>query len=334
MIAVHCWRDGLSRVLGAPAVLVGVFAMTLIVALPLAGTMHLAMNAHLGRSLAADAAADGVNYDWWQEFAGQSGAQSLGSTFTPSILGFATTLDSVSSLLDARPIVPAIAMAVAFYLVTWTFLSGGILDRYARGHRTGAYGFFSASGVFFFRFLRLSIFAGAMYWFLFMHVHRWLFDTWYTRMTRDLSVESTALLWRLLMYAIFAGLLAAVTTLFDYIRVRAVVEDRRSMLVAALAGARFVTRQPGRVVVLYLLNGTLLLAIVAIWSFVAPGAGSSGVSMWVGVVATQVYVAARLGVKLQFMAAEVALFQRSLAHWGYVAAEVRPRREPPVVDTL
>jgi hypothetical protein len=52
------------------------------------------------------------------------------------------------------------------------------------------------------------------------------------------------------------------------------------------------------------------------------------------VIASQAYIAARLIVKLQFMASETALFQRSLAHAGYVAAPATVRPEPPTVETL
>ena len=53
---------------------------------------------HLGASLAADAAAAGTNYDWWQEFPSQ--ATGLGTTFVPSIIGFGAVLDNLSGFLD------------------------------------------------------------------------------------------------------------------------------------------------------------------------------------------------------------------------------------------
>jgi len=37
--------------------------------------------------------------------------------------------------------------------------------------------------------------------------------------------------------------------------------------------------------------------------------------MWVGFAASQGYIVARLVVKLQGLASETAVFQRSLAHW-------------------
>ena len=209
------------------------------------------------------------------------------------------------------------------------FVTGGILDRYARGRRTGAYGFFAASGVFFFRFLRLAVVAVIVYAFLFVYVHQWLFAKWYVSATRDLPFERTVFYWRLLMYGMFAALLALTTAVFDYAKVRAVVEDRRSMIGALIAGARFIIRNPARVAGLYLVNVIVFLVVVAMWALVAPGAGGSGVSMWAGVAASQCYILARLIVKLQFLASETAFFQRSLAHWGYAAAPVVTRAEPP-----
>ena len=221
----------------------------------------------------------------------------------------------MSSLFDRRPIVPAIAIAVAVYLFAWLFVTGGILDRFARGRPTGAYGFFAASGVFFFRFLRLAVVAVIVYTFLFVYVHQWLFAKWYVGATRDLPFERTAFYWRLLMYAMFAVLLALTTTVFDYAKVRAVVEDRRSMIGALVAGARFHHPQPGAGRGLYLVNVIVFLVVAGLWALVAPGAGGSGVSMWAGIAASQCYVLARLIVKLQFLASETAFFQRSLAHW-------------------
>ena len=87
-MVLAAWRDGLGRLLNAPAIVAGVYVVTLTAALPLAMTLRGAMQAHLGSSLMADEAADAVNYDWWQEFTAQS--PGLGSTFTPSIIGFAT----------------------------------------------------------------------------------------------------------------------------------------------------------------------------------------------------------------------------------------------------
>src|SRR5687767_10806456 len=99
------WRDGWRRVFAARAIAAGVFLATILAALPLALAMRGLIEGHLGTSMMADRAAEDVNYDWWQEFASQ--AAGLGTTLTPSVIGFAATLDNISSLLEAQPeIVP------------------------------------------------------------------------------------------------------------------------------------------------------------------------------------------------------------------------------------
>jgi hypothetical protein len=324
--------DGLQRVIRARVLLFGVFVLTLVAAAPMALVVRGAIASSLGRSLAANAAADGVNYDWWQEFASQ--ASGVAATFTPAVIGFAATLDSISSVADARsPILP-IAAAVAAYLLVWLFLSGGILDRYARQRPTGAHGFFAASGVFFWRFLRLGVIAGAVYWFLFAYVHRWLLDDLYRRFTRDLAVEREAFLWRALLYVVFGLLLVAANLLVDYTKVRLVVEDRRSVIGALVAAFGFIRRRFGRVAGLYALNTLLSLAVMGVWAAVAPGAGRADWTMWAGLALTQAYVLARLMLKLQFLASQTALFQTSLAHASYTATPAPVWPQSPAAEVI
>ena len=329
---VASFLDGLKRTVSAPAILIGVFAVTFAMTVPLALTVRAMVHEHLGASLAAGEAADGVNYDWWQEFMAQ--AAGLGTTFTPAIIGFAAVLDNVSGLLDGEtPIVP-VAGALGAYLLVWTFVIGGVIDRYARQRPTRAHGFFAASGVFFGRFLRLAVMAGVGYWLLFAYVHAWLFDDWFIRVTRDLAVERAAFVWRLLMYAIFGLLLVAFNTLFDYAKIRAVVEDRRSMFGAIAASTRFVARNPGRVVGLYVMNAATFAVVIGTWALVAPGAGRAGAPMWFAFALGQAYVIARLLVKLHVLASQTALFQSSFAHARYTAAPQPVWPESPAAEMI
>ena len=332
MTVFDAWRDGIRRVNRAPAVLIGVWAMTVLISLPLAAAMRGQLRDHLGASLAADSAASGVNYDWMQEFTSQ--ASGLGATFGPAVLGFGAVLDNLSAFLDntTQPIV--VVFTAATYLGLWIFFAGGIIDRYARDRITRAHGFFAASGVFFFRFLRLGVLMGVAYGLLVGSLHPWLFDSVYPRLTRDLTVERTAFLIRMALYALFALCLAACNVLFDYAKVRAVVEDRRSMLGATAAGARFIARNASAAVGLYLVDAVLFGLVLAAYGLVAPGAGGVGWSMWLGFLIGQAYVLARLWVKLVFWASETALFQGRLAHAGYVAAPVREWPEGPMAEAI
>ena len=329
---MRSFSEGWKRVRSAPALLLGVYAITVVLALPLAITMRGLLQTHLGASLAAESAADGVNYDWWQEFRSQ--ATGIGTTFSPTIIGFAATLDNLSALLDGEREIAPIAGALALYLLAWTFLVGGIIDRYARQRPIRAAGFFAASGVHLFRLLRLAALSGFVYWWLFAYVHPWLFLEWFVDRTRTMSVERDVFFWRVALYFVFGILLVVVNVIFDYAKIRIIVEDRRSALGALSAAMRFVWRQRGPVAALYALNGLTFLILIAIWAFVAPGARSGGMTLWLGFVVSQIYVLARLALKLQFLASETALFQSRLAHASYAAGPVPMWPESPSAELL
>ena len=329
---LKAWLDGLRRVRNAPAVLAGTFVLMLASAAPLALTLRGIIEAHLDRSLAAESAAEAVNYDWWQEFSSQ--ASGIGTTFTPAVIGFASTLDALSGVLDARLPTAPIAGALGTYLLAWTFLSGGILDRYARQHRTRAHGFFAACGVFFWRFLRLGIVAGAAYWMLFTYIHRWLLDDAYQKIIVDVSAERVASFWRAGLYALFGALLVGVNITIDYAKIRLVVEDRRSAIGALSAALGFLGRHAGAACGLYALNGLVFVGLLVLWALAAPGAGGVGLSMWTAFAVTQLYLLARIGLKLQFMASETAFFQRSLAHSEFTAAPLPVWPDSPAAASI
>ena len=122
--------------------------------------------------------------------------------------------------------------------------------------------------------------------------------------------------------------------LFDYVKIRTVVEDRRSILGALLAAGRFVRRRPGATVGLYLLSSLLFLLVLAAYAAVAPGAGGGGAWVWLTLLVGQAYVVARLAAKLVFYAAQTAYFQSQLAHAGYVAAPRPVWPESPAAEAI
>ncbi len=332
MTPFGAWLDGIRRVNRAPAVLAGVWVMTLLVSVPMAIALRGMLAQHLGASLAADSAAAGVNYDWMQEFSEQ--ASGIGTTFKPTIIGFGAVLDNLSGFLDntRRPV--AIVGAAAVYIALWIFVAGGIIDRYARDRAVRAYGFFAAAGEFFVRFLRLAAAQWVVYAVLFGAVHPLLFESMFPRLTHEMTQERNAFGVRVMLYLVFGALVAAATMLFDYAKVRAVVEDRRSMLGAINAAAGFIGRNAGAAVLLFLLNFGAFVAALAAYALVAPGAGRTGLTMWLGLGVGQVYVLTRLWIKLTFWASETALFQGRLGHADYVVRPQPTWPDSPAADAI
>jgi hypothetical protein len=325
----RAWLDGLRRVSRAPVLLAGVWLMTVAVALPPALALRGLIAQHLGRSLEAQSAAAGVNYDWMREFADQ--ASGVGVTFKPTIIGFGAALDNASAFADrtARP--PVILAAAAAYIALWVFVAGGIIDRYARDRATRAAGFFAASGVYFPRFARLAVVQGMVYALLIGALHPYLFDRVFYRLTREMAVEREAFAVRAGLYLVFGLLLAAANLVFDYAKVRAVVEDRRSMIGALGAAVRFVRRNPAAGGV-FLLNFATFAACLLLYALIAPGA--PGPNIWWAFAVGQLYILARLWAKLAFWASETALFQARLAHAGYTARPEPAWPDSPAAEAI
>ena len=122
---VTAFLDGLMRVKRAPWLVIGLWLSTLLLALPLSLALHALIGEHLGQSMAAQAAAAGVNFDWWNEFLAQSSG--VGNTFVPAILGFA-------AILQAR------AQGQGVILVAGHFGNYDVIRAHlaARGHPIGA----------------------------------------------------------------------------------------------------------------------------------------------------------------------------------------------------
>ena len=332
MAVMSAFRDGIRRVNGAPMVLAGTFSATLLVALPLSYVLRGMIAAHLGPSLAADAAAAGTNYDWWHEFSAQ--ASGLGVTFTPSIVGFGAVLDNLNGILDNLPLASAIAGVTAAWLVLWSFLAGGIVDRLARARRTRSHGFFAACGMHFWRLLRLGVIAWLAYAFLFGYVHKWIFTAALERLTRDVGVERTVFAYRVAGYLVFGALLLGCNIVLDYARIRIVVEDRRSAIGGLLAGGRFVRRHAGPALGLYAVNAVAFLLLIGIYAAVAPGAPGAGLSTLVVLAIGEAYIVGRLYLKLLFYASETSLFQGALAHAAYTAAPAVVWPDSPAAESI
>lgn len=327
---VDALRDGIRRVNRSPVIIACVFLLTLLSALPFSMMMRDELRAHLGDSMVAEQVAQGVNVQWWSEFTQHTGT--LGQTFQTSIIGFAAVLDNLSAIADGEARPSPLVWLGAGYLLLWLFLTGGILDRYARVRPTRSHEFFSACGVYFVRFLRLAPFVALAYYALFAVVHPLLIEQAFAELTRDVTAERTAFFVRLALYAIFGVLLVFVGIVFDYAKVRAVVEDRRSMVGAIGAGARFTRRNAAAVATLYLLTACVFVALLGVYAITAPGSGSSGTGVWIGIAIGQLYLLARLWIRLVFFASETALFQGRLAHAGYVASAPVVRSEPALVE--
>jgi len=306
MRALDAWRDGVRRVASAPAVVVAAWLVTTLVSLPLAALIRGDIIRSLGASVASGAAAQGMNFEWMQDF--HVHATGLATTFRPTIVGFAAVLDTLSAYIDNEPQPPAVIAGSVIYALCWTFLAGGIIACYATRRAARLTEFMSACRRYFLRFLRLAI-ATAIVSTAIVVLHRWMLGNLYPRAVRHVDVERTAFLIRVVFYLAFVLLLAAMNIVMDFAKVRTVIEDRRSVLMAVAASFRFIRRNMATAVGVYMLDAAAFVLVLIAYSFAAPPGGGRGAMVWPAVLIGQAYIAGRLCVRLLFFASETALFQ-------------------------
>ena len=304
MTALRAFGGGLLGVLSSPLVVtVATFAM-LLAAMPFALVVGSELQTALSNQQPINLDAGEIDAEWWFEY--RRHAEGLAATFTPSIIGFAAPLDNLSAILDGtrRPWILLAPYALA--VVVWAFLWGAALERFAHG--SVRLGLWRAGANTFGRFLVISLLAAALIVVLYATVHQLLFRIVAPPLESAASTESAAFALRVALYVIFGALLVLTGLITDYARVVVVETAVRSPFRALRAGAAFAFRHFGATTTLYLLTGSLFVALLVVYAFVDVYGGSR-VGGWRGIAIAQAYIVARLVIRLTFGASEVRLYR-------------------------
>jgi hypothetical protein len=208
---------------------------------------------------------------------------------------------------------PTLLAYAATYFALWLFLSGGIVDRLARGRPMGAGMFSWASGYYLGRFLRLGLFVGPIYWALV----RWLYP-----FLRETSLGDS------LQMLLFVVIVSAVDVIVSFTSIRLVIEDRRSVLAALVAALRFIRRRFIRVGLLWLANMSILAIVMT--ALVSSSPWTPRTMM----VLSTLYLLTRIWLRLAVIGSEIAFFQGELAHAHYTAGPPRIWPESPAVEAI
>jgi hypothetical protein len=188
-------------------------------------------------------------------------------------------------------------LSVVRGMLFWSFLSGGILDRYARDRATRGRGFFGACGAHFPAMLRLGLGALALTAAL---------VAWVLPRVPDGPLNSAAVV--LVLFAL--------TLTLTYAQIRIVVEDRRSAGGAVLAASRFIRRNPAAAA----LHGLIFAAALTLeWARLAPRAA---------------FLAVGDVLILLAWASGTVLFQSRLAHASYTAGPPVEWPESPAAEAI
>lgn len=216
------------------------FIFSLILSIP----MYNSLKESVGQSEVGNRLAAGFDYLWYEEF--QDQAEGLETAFSPSLIGKGAILNNLESLIQmsfffAPPILIAFGLS---YLILRVFLAGGILSIFNQDiPRFTMKEFFQGAGSHFIRFLGLMLLS----WIFILVITTFLLNALHSIIS-DISAESvsevTPFLLRLALSALTLAFLFFVQMVFDYARIKTVLENSRNIIKVTLEAFGFVFKHP------------------------------------------------------------------------------------------
>lgn len=287
MKALRSFAAGIWAMMTSPLLLLVLWLANLIPALILAGLFFTGLMEVPMRGDIVDGGGAGLDWAWWVDFRGSHG------------LLLALLRDLSGWIVLAG-------------LLVQTFLLGGVLEVLdSRGRRftlerfgTGAARYFGA--FFWLLLLELALLTGLDYgW------NGFLGKELKERVLSGVTDERWALAIGLIFGAAYLLLFFAIRTVFDYARVRTVVEQRASFFLAFFAGVGFVFRHLWSVFVLSLFFGLLFLGLVVLTGWGSTLLGGDGLtSVLLLLLLHQVFLILRVGFRIGDYTAKLELFRK------------------------
>ena len=287
MSILQTWSSGFRRGLAEPKMVVLLYVLNFLLAVPLALACRAVLSDGLGSSMAPSNLMQGLDFTVWQDFSNIHGEE------LSAVIGELSWVLLLSMLLS-------------------TFLSGGILSELrAERKNFSASSFFAGCGTFFFRFFRLFLFFGLLL-FVTAVVLMGILGAAVGALTENATSEITAVWVQVIAAVIFFVPVALIMMIADYAKVSVVVNDDRSMVKTAWRAAKFVFGRLLRTFGLEVLMLLVPLVLFAVYLMLDLAIGmTTGTTIIVMFVIQQLFLLSRALTKVFFLAGELA-FYRSL----------------------
>lgn len=304
---ILAWMEGLRRSVSSPRMILLLWVVNLVAALPAAWVVTSSLQASMGHSLVSERLQDRFDMGWYGEY--HDAAKGLEKSFSPDLAGPGAVYANLETWITGRVFdLPAEVLGVAaIYLLMWILLQGGIVAWMVRP-RSGFHAarFLESGARFFFRYLRLALLSGVLYvlvfrgsWWVYGKMGEW---------TRDVPAERPVLLLALGILAITGIVLCVVQAVFTYAKIVTVIEDRRSMVLALFHGLQVLISRLLRTAGLYGIFAVVSAAVLGVYAWLAPVAGpSSSLGVLLAFAFGQAYLVGRLTLRLSLLGGMISL---------------------------
>jgi len=241
------------------------FVVNLLFSLLLAIPMYNSLKDSFGRSEAGSRMAKGFDYVWWEEFRDE--ANGLETTFSPSVIGKGAILTNLENLIQMRfySLPPILLVFGLFYIILHTFLAGGILTIFNQdAPKFTMKEFIQGAGSHFLRFFGLMLFS----WLFIIAIGIFLqegFISIVSEISSNSLSEVTPFFIELGFSALTFILLLFIQMVFDYARIKVVLEESRNIIKSTLEALAFVFKYPFSTFGLFYLIFLFQVAVTVIY---------------------------------------------------------------------
>jgi len=211
------------------------------------------------------------------------------------------------------PVLKSLAFAAlglgVLYLIANIFLAGGIVAALAVERRVSLRRFFTDAGRFFGRYLRLFVVLVVLLGLLAVG-YNFLLADFIEASQEAATTDRASLLWQLLGVAIVLVFGTFLLMVFDYAKIRLVVDRRRSSVLAVASALAFSVRRCGGAVPLFALNLLVVVALFVSYLLVENLFSNATLDSMIALfVVQQIFILSRIWMKLSFYSSQMAYYR-------------------------
>ncbi len=263
----------------------------------------------LGSGFYREKLVESLDYDWLTLF--QDRVTGFASTFSPAVMGVGPFVRNLQALLDGKlSDFPVTLLALGgTYVVLNSFLLSASLASFTLDPKGATIReFFRNGGGFFGRMIRLTILVFLTFWFL----NAWVGEplgALIRYISADALQETSVFYWQNARFVLLLLLFLFVNMVFDYARIKTIVEDRTSIILAFLSALTFCITYARPALAFYLLITGLGLFWMVVYSV---GESLMHQQHWLAILVVvlwqQLYMVGRLSVKLLFYTSQLHFY--------------------------
>ena len=215
--------------------------------------------------------------------------------------------------------VAALGLGV-LYLIVNIFLTGGLIASLTAERRVSLRRFVHSAGRYFWRYLRLFVLLVVVIGLVVAGYNLWLSE-FVEDLRKSATTDVASFLWRAAAVGVLLVLVSLVLMVFDYAKIRTVVDGRRSVIIATCVAFGFSFRRFLRTVTLFYFNLVIVGILFAIYLIVENQFSNATTASMVSLfVVQQIFIVSRIWMRLSFFATQMAFY--------CAATEVLPSPSP------